>query len=156
MNEESSPTLREAVPSGHEGGENLATGAIAGAVAAAVAAGIWAAITWYTNYQIGYMALGVGFLVGIAMKKAGNGQSTAFGAVAAVIAVLGCVAGNLLSACSFVADKYSLSLMEVLGKLTPDSALELLVEQAGPIDALFYFLAISTAFRASRHVEAEA
>lgn len=156
MNEESSPTLREAVPSGHEGGENLATGAIAGAVAAAVAAGIWAAITWYTNYQIGYMALGVGFLVGIAMKKAGNGQSTAFGAVAAVIAVLGCVAGNLLSACSFVADEYSLSLVEVLGRLTPDSALELLVEQAGPIDALFYFLAISTAFRASRHVEAEA
>jgi hypothetical protein len=31
--------------------------------------------------------------------------------------------------------------------------MELLVEQAGPIDALFYFLAISTAFRSSRHTD---
>lgn len=156
MSEETAPTLREPVSSEHAAGENFVTGAIAGSVAALVGAGIWAAITAYSGYQIGYMALGVGFLVGIVMKKAGNGRSAAFGILAAVIAVIGCVAGNLLSACSFVADEYSLSLMEVLANLSPDYALELLVGQTSPIDALFYFLAVSTAFRTSRHVETEA
>lgn len=156
MTEETAPALREPVPPENAGGENFVTGALAGVLAAAAGSGIWAAITAYTNYQIGYMALGVGFLVGIAMRKFGNGRSTAFGILAAVIALLGCVAGNLLSACAFVADEYSHSLVEVLGKLSPDLAIELLVEQASPIDALFYFLAVSTAFRTSRHVEAEA
>jgi hypothetical protein len=102
MTEETAPTLREPVSPENAGGENFVTGALAGVVAAAVGAGIWAAITAYSGYQIGYMALGVGFLTGIAMRKAGNGRSQAFGILAGVIAVLGCVVGNLLSACVFL------------------------------------------------------
>ncbi|MEO5915491.1 MAG: hypothetical protein ABIS50_14760 [Luteolibacter sp.] len=133
--------------------ENLVTGGLAGLAAALVGAGTWAAVTYFTNYQIGFMAIGVGYLVGVTMRKYGNGQSNAFGVLAAVLAVLGCVLGNLLSACAFGADSLHVPLMAVLGKMTPSVALSVLQDGFSPIDALFYFLAVSAAYRNSRAVE---
>ena len=46
---------------------------LAGAVAAIIGAALWGLITSLTGYQIGYMALGVGFLVGMAIRYAGKG-----------------------------------------------------------------------------------
>ena len=44
--------------------QNLSVAVLAGAVAALVGAAVWAAITVATNWQIGFMAIGIGFLVG--------------------------------------------------------------------------------------------
>ena len=43
--------------------QNLMLGTIAGAIAALVGASIWAAITVATEFQIGWMAIGVGIMV---------------------------------------------------------------------------------------------
>jgi hypothetical protein len=155
MNEEMSPEpqeLRYNAPT--ESTENLITGGLAGLAAALVGAGTWAAVTYYTNYQIGFMAIGVGYLVGIAMRKFGHGQSAGFGVLAAALAVIGCVVGNLLSACAFAVDGLrtegvEVTMMELVTSLTPSSALEILKEGFSPIDALFYLLAVSAAYRSS-------
>ena len=47
---------------------NLPPGVVAGLGAAIVGAAIWAAITAATDYQIGFMAIGVGFLAGFAVR----------------------------------------------------------------------------------------
>ena len=44
------------------GEQSLALGVVGGAVGALVGAAVWAAVTVATNSQIGFMAVGVGFL----------------------------------------------------------------------------------------------
>lgn len=83
--------------------QKLGAGIAAGAVAAAAGAALWAAITVATGYQIGFMAIGIGFLVGWAVRSAGKGVDKTFGIAGAVLALLGCVVGNLLAAVGLVA-----------------------------------------------------
>ena len=44
--------------------QNLALGALVGTCAAALGACVWAIVSFYSGYQIGWMAIGVGFIVG--------------------------------------------------------------------------------------------
>ena len=76
--------------------QNLGRGFAAGAIAAAAGAGIWAGVTLLTDYQIGWMAIALGFLVGFAVRFAGRGLDPIFGVVGAALALLGCLAGNYL------------------------------------------------------------
>ncbi len=133
--------------------ENIVIGGVSGLVAALAGAATWATVTYYTKYQIGFMAIGIGYLVGIVMLKFGHGRSQAFGILAAVLAVGGCLIGNLFSACAFAADELDVPMMQIVGSLTPTVAVEILQEGFSAIDALFYFLAVSAAFRASRATE---
>ena len=81
---------------------SLPKGIAVGFVAMIVGAAIWAGITVATNYQIGWMSVGVGLLVGFAVRVGGGGIDNAFGLAGAALALIGCVLGNLLCGCYFV------------------------------------------------------
>ena len=76
------------------GEQNLLIALLAGIAAAVVGTIVWAAITVTTGYQIGYMAIAVGFIVGYAVRL-GNGIDKIFGVLGAALALGGCVLGNL-------------------------------------------------------------
>ena len=57
--------------------ENLPKAVLFGVLACIAGAVAWALISISTGYQMGYMAIGVGFLVGFAMRQ-GNGETAAF------------------------------------------------------------------------------
>ncbi len=132
-------------PEGSEG--SLVIAVIAGAVAAAVGALAWAAITAATEYQIGFMAVGVGFLVGIAVRKFGRGQTTPFRLVAAVIAGLGCAVGNLFTAVYFFANEIEVPILRVVEMMDLELVSMLMGGAFSPIDLLFYGLAIFEAWK---------
>ena len=73
--------------------KRLLLGGFAGLAAAIIGAIIWAVVTVTTKYQIGLMALGVGALVGFAMRIGNGGKS--FSILAALLAFFGCILGNL-------------------------------------------------------------
>jgi hypothetical protein len=124
-------------------------GLMAGLVAAAVGAGLWAVVTVVTGYQIGWMAVGVGFLVGIAVRAAGKGTTTAFGVLGAVLALGGCLVGNLLTGCIVLARELGVSLPALFARLTPEMTMELMTAMFSPIDLLFYALAIWQGYKFS-------
>lgn len=130
--------------------QNLGAGLVAGVIAAAAGAGLWAAITVMTGYQIGWMAIGVGFLVGWAVRQFGRGVDVGFAVAGAVLALLGCVAGNLLAGCGLVAQETEVPFLEVLGSLDPTMAVELMTALFSPMDLLFYGFAIYEGFQLSR------
>lgn len=66
---------------------------IAGTVAGFVGAAIWAAISYYANIEIGYVAWGIGILVGIAVAATGENGAGA-GIVAVLITVLSLLGGK--------------------------------------------------------------
>src|SRR2546422_8431344 len=97
--------------------ENLPMGFMAGLVAAAIGAGLWALVTIVTGFQIGWMAVGVGFLVGWAVRVAGKGAHMAFGILGAALALGGCALGNLLAVAVIAARHFEVPLQAAFTRL---------------------------------------
>src|SRR5438270_13589107 len=76
--------------------QNLPIGLLAGIFAALIGAIAWAIVTVTTEYQIGYMAIAVGFIVGYAVRL-GKGLDKIFGISGAILALFGCILGNIFS-----------------------------------------------------------
>jgi hypothetical protein len=131
---------------------NLAGAIGAGALAAVAGAVVWAVITVTTKYQIGFMAVGVDFLVGWAVQSAGRSGAAVLGYVGAALALAGCVLGNLLSASGFPAAGRDLQLLDVVAKvlLQPAVAIRLLEATFSPMDVLFYAIAVYEGYKLAR------
>lgn len=129
--------------------QNLMLGVIGGMGAAIIGAVVWALITVWTGYQIGWMAVAVGFLVGYAVRVAGKGVDPVFGVAGAVIALAGCIAGNLLTVVLLVSQQESIPVMTLLPRITPAVAANILRETFQPLDVLFYGLAVYEGYRFS-------
>lgn len=127
---------------------NLFMGLIGGVAAMLVGAIVWGAISYFTEYQIGWMAIGVGFLVGIAIKQFGKGRSPIYGISGAVLALIGCLLGNLLFYASIIAREEGLPFLNVffLILLSPAAAVEIFTVDFDFMDILFYGLAAYTGF----------
>ena len=128
---------------------NLALGIAGGAVAALVGAVLWATVTSLTHLQIGWMAVGVGALVGMAVRRLGRGRDPIFGVAGAVLSLLGCVAGNLLTVCVLAAHDQKVGVLEILSRLDPPSAARLLVATFSGMDLVFYALAVYEGYKFS-------
>lgn len=127
--------------------QNLVLGALGGLAAAAVGAGLWAGITVATGYQIGFMSIGVGFLVGFAVRTLGKGVSSVFGLVGAACSLLGCAAGNLLAVTAIVAQDQGVAFTDALAQLDAELVQNLMVAFFSPMDVLFYALALYYGYR---------
>ncbi len=129
--------------------QNLSMGVVGGLVAAAVGAVIWAVVTVMTGYQIGWMAVGIGFLVGYAVRLLGKGVDPVFGFAGAAIALAGCIAGNLLTVVIVVSRQENIAIMTLLPRLTPSLAVDIMKETFQPMDLLFYGIAVYEGYRFS-------
>lgn len=129
--------------------ENFVLAIIAGIVSALAGAGIWAAVTVATGYQIGWMAVGVGFLVGFSVRIFGKGISKQFGYAGAICALLGCVVGNFLTIVAFIAMQESMGYLEVLLALDYALVPELMVSTFSVMDILFYGIAVYEGYKFS-------
>jgi len=59
--------------------QNLPLGIIGGGVGGLLGAVGWALVTYFTEYQIGWLAIGVAFLVGFGVSRMGKGFDRIFG-----------------------------------------------------------------------------
>jgi hypothetical protein len=139
----------ETVMAGLRAEQNLGLAVVGGLAAAVVGAAVWAAVTLVTGLQIGWMAIGVGFLVGGAVRLIGKGVTKPFGYVGAAMSLLGCLLGNLLSLCAIVAQQEGVSLSLVLLNLNPLAIPAAMMATFHPMDLLFYAMAVSAGYRFS-------
>ena len=95
------------------------------------------------------MAVGVGFLVGWAVRVAGKGTHRAFGIMGALLALGGCAVGNLLTIVVIAARHFEIPLVAVFSRLTPDVVVQLMEATFSPMDLLFYGIAIYEGYRFS-------
>ncbi|MFD4524842.1 hypothetical protein ACFWP7_13140 [Streptomyces sp. NPDC058470] len=83
---------------------NVGLGIVAAVVAALVTAGIYGAIIGGTGYEIGYAAVGVGFLIGLAAGKIG-GSNPILPIVSAVVSLGAVYLGQLIGVAMIGADE---------------------------------------------------
>ena len=124
---------------------------MAGLGAALVGAVLWAAVVSATHIKIGYAAIGIGFLVGWTMRGVGKSYNPVFGYVGAVLALLGCVVGDVLSDCVAAAEQLGRPTLDLVSHLTPSLAVDLLQAGFRPLDALFYIFAAMAGYRNAFH-----
>lgn len=136
--------------------ENFALAISGGLAAALVSAAIWAIVTYSTGYQIGYMAIGVGFLVGLAVRFLGKGISQKFGFWGGICSVLGCLFGNVFAMLGFFAHDTGESFMSILTQMDWTALPSLIAATFDPMDALFYGFAIYFGYQFSfRQIDEE-
>jgi len=130
---------------------NLILGLIGGGVAMLVSAILWGVITYVTEYQISWMAIGVGFFVGFAIQKLGKGKTLIYGISGAVLSLLGCLLGNFLFYNGILAREWEIPFFSVLLaiSLDPAAVVELFIAAFDIMDLLFYAVAAYIGFRAA-------
>lgn len=122
--------------------QNLPMAIVSGLATALIGAILWAIITVSTGFQIGYMAIGVGFIVGYAVSFLGKGIDQVFGIIGALFALLGCLGGNALSIIGFAAIEFNMGYFEVLSRINVSLLTDAMAAGFSPIDLLFYGLAV--------------
>jgi hypothetical protein len=121
----------------------------AGIGAAILGAVVWAVVTVATEMQLGLMAIAVGYIVGRAVRAVGHGIEPKFGYLGAACALLGCIAGNVLSDIAFYAKIRGIGFGEALGDLDMALLTKLVSTFSQPMDLLFYAIAIYEGYKFS-------
>jgi hypothetical protein len=116
--------------------------------AALVGALIWSLITITTDYKIGFAAIGIGLLVGKAVEHFGGGDAR-LPIPAAIIALLGCVIGDMFTDIHFLAQAANVSDGTVANKVLGSPSLGWDLYKAGfeAMDLLFYAIAAYEGFK---------
>jgi hypothetical protein len=122
--------------------QSLPLAAGGGLLAAVVGALMWAVITAATNVQVAWMAIGIALLVGGAVRVLGRGFDRSFGYLSAGLSLFGCILGNCLANCTFIAQDVGLSVTSVLAQISPGALPKLIVATFNPLDIFFYGLAL--------------
>lgn len=113
---------------------------------------VWAVITAQSGLQVGYLAIGVGLLVGLGVRRFGGGNTQGFATIGAFCALVGCLLGNLFSACSVYGGKHGISTILIVAQVMdqPDMGARLMQEQFSPMDLVFYAVAIFEGYKLAR------
>jgi len=122
---------------------------VGGLIGATIGASLWAFISVLANYQIGYMAIAVGFVTGLLVRFFGKGNDPLFGLVGASFALLGCLAGNFLTYSFFVSQASGYSFIEMMSPANLAVVLDVFKSEFGVIDCLFYGIAVYEGFKFS-------
>ena len=111
---------------------NVTAGVIATVIAGLVGAAIWGGIAYFANVEIGYVAWGIGLLVGFAGRAACGGVGhVAVAGSAVLMTMLAIVGGKLI----------------VLRMLAGEISLDGFWATFGLLDIVFFVLAVGTAFK---------
>ena len=134
-------------------------GALAGLVAAIVGGVVWGLIVRWTDYEIGFAAWGIGFIVGTAVVLGSQGtRGLPLQVIAVLLALFGIVLGKYLAFVWVGQDELGDSGFElpVFSKDTMDLFWDLRSDIWSFWDLLWAGLAVVTAFRIPQveHVEA--
>jgi len=139
------------ITSDREAQPSLAVALVAGVTTAVVAALVWALTTMTTSYRAGWLAIGMGILIGSAVRTTGRGVDKSFGCLGAAVSVLGLLLGNLLTVCALVAAQEGLSPLSVLTHICrkPGMIPAAMLAAFQPLDLLFWAVAVYAGYRLS-------
>lgn len=129
--------------------QNFPMAVVAGILSCIAGAVLWAILTVATGYQIGFMALGVGALVGFAIQYAGKGVEQKFGYLGGLLAFIGCALGNIFGMIAISADYAGVSYLDIVNMIPLSTLMDAMLETFGIMDIVFYGIAIVEGYKFS-------
>lgn len=126
--------------------QNFPLAIFGGLLATLTGAVIWGGITAITQYQIGWMAIGVGVLVGFTVRFLGKGIEPIYGIAGGLLSLLGCFLGNYFAILMMVASAENISFLGLLSSIPLITIGKVMTESFHMMDVLFYGLAVFTGY----------
>lgn len=130
--------------------QRLIPAVVIGALAATVGAVAWALVTVLSNTQIGWLAIGIGALVGVAVRWQGRGFEVRYAVLGAALAFAGVFAGNFLTILGLLCKRDHAPFFEALQNFPFAELPAFMRATFEPMDVLFYALAIWCGWKYSR------
>ena len=137
------------------GKPNTAQGILVGAVVAIVVGAVWYLVVTMGNIQIGFLAIGIGFAIGIAMRwAAGPGESRALQVAALLLTLVTMFFAEFFIARTFIGEAFvaqgDSSPLRLF--LAPADMFSVVAEsiRLDPLTLLFWLIALSGAYRTTR------
>jgi hypothetical protein len=127
----------------------LGRGIAAGILSAAGGAVLWAALVGVFQLRLGFLAIGVGSLVGMSVRKYGRGRDERFGVAAMFCAAFGCLLGDIWGGAISLSIAYNISVFRVLSHLNLELVRETLFTNWTFMDLIFYMIAMCFAYKLS-------
>lgn len=128
---------------------NPVKGLIAAIFLGIISAIIWAVVVKVTGYNLGVAAIAVGFLVSQGFVWAGKGDSAVWGVIAAIIATLSILIGNLLTVIIFASEYYEITFFQMLQVIDIGGLFTYMIQTFEAFDLVFYAIALQTAYKRS-------
>lgn len=122
--------------------QRLIPAIVAGCVAMLVGAAVWAAIGVFTHSEIGWIAIGIGFVVGMAVRVAGRGFDVRYAVIGASLSLAGVVLGKFFAACGNFARSENIPFWDVLQHFPYQEFPAFMRQSFEIMDLLFYGLAV--------------
>lgn len=129
--------------------QNLKLALIVGSFTGIFCGILWGAITLFTEYYIGYVALGVGAAVGFSIRYVGKGVDKIFGIWGAIIAFISCLIGDVFSLIGFIAKENGLGFFETFLLIDYSLLPEVLYDSFNILSLFFYGIASYWAYKYS-------
>ncbi|MEU9141254.1 hypothetical protein AB0D33_35815 [Streptomyces sp. NPDC048404] len=127
---------------------NFPLGLVAAIGAGVVSAILYGLIIGLTKHEIGYAAVGVGFLVGIAAGRVG-GRNQTLPVVSVIVSVAGIYLGQLIGTAMIGADDTGLSFSTIFFDHF-DVVQQAWKDEADPLTFVFFAIAAYVAFQSAR------
>lgn len=128
---------------------NLKKGILYGVIFGLVGAFLWAMIALLLNYNISLIAFLVGFLVSHGFVFAGRGTKQIAGVIAAIIALVSILIGDVSVVIMSVARYYNEPFMTTLAAIDWGKLSTFMIENSSFTDLLMYFFAVQIAYTRS-------
>lgn len=141
-----------AVPAPAPVSGNIGLGLAAAFAAAVVSAGVYGAIIGMTKHEIGWAAVGVGFLIGLAAGRIG-GRNPVLPVASAILSLAAVYLGQLVGEAMLIADQVNAGFSEVFFQHA-DVVQEAWKADADPLTFLFFAIAAYVAFTGARKAAA--
>jgi hypothetical protein len=133
--------------------QSLRRAVLAGVVAVVVFCTLWSMLSLVANRIFPWLTLLLGLLVGYVVRRAGHGIDWRFPVLAAALAVVGSLAGNVVVAAAFTAAEFDTGTLQILGAVTSLTWPVFFAEVMTPADAVYaVFAAAFAAFFANRRL----
>ncbi|WP_196894770.1 hypothetical protein [Aureivirga marina] len=121
--------------------QNFSLGLMTSIITGTICAILWGIITVATGFQIGYMAIAIGAAVGFTNRFFGKGIEQVYGIYGAIIAILSCFLGNILSIIGFAAHGADLGYFEAFILIDFGKLFDIVGDTFGFVDVFFFAIA---------------
>lgn len=125
--------------------QNFKVAIFAGTIAAILAAGIYAAVGVVAAYAVAFMSVGVGIIVGFTIQYLGRGVQTKFVVLASILAVVGCILGNVFALLLLQARQSFQTPLDIALRIRPERMLDFVLSTMHPVDPVYWLMAVAAA-----------
>ncbi len=133
--------------------QSLRNAIYAGLIAIIIFSILWVMVTKLTDRVFPWMTIVLGFLLGLAVRRAGRGLDWRFPLLAAAMTVVGALVGNVVVAASGTAEEFGTTTLHILRRVTSMTWPVFFEEVMSVADAVYAaFAAGVAAFYAKRRL----